>query len=71
MIGKLICWWIQECNWSKWSGQRYTDGRTYYWMRICRRCKKIESVLNKPGVSNEELCDLMNTILQNVGDKEI
>ena len=67
----IICWWTQEHNWSKWSGQRYTDGRTWYWLRICRRCKKIESVLNKPGVSNEELCDLTHTVLQNVGDKEI
>jgi len=71
MIGAIICWWTQEHNWSKWSGQRYTDGRTYYWMRICRRCKKIESVLEKPGVSNEKLCDLAHTILQNVGDKKI
>ena len=71
MIGMIICWWTQEHNWSKWSGQRYTDGRTYYWMRICRRCKKIESVLDKPGVSNEELYDLAHTVLQNVGDKEI
>ena len=71
MIGMIICWWTQEHNWSKWSGQRYTDGRTWYWMRICRRCKKIESVLDKPEVSNEELCDLAHTVLQNVGDKEI
>lgn len=49
MTGKLICWYTKEHNWSKWSGQRYTDGRTYYWMRICRRCKKIESVLEKPN----------------------
>jgi len=52
MIGMIICWWTQEHNWSKWSGQRYTDGRTWYWLRICRRCKKIESVLEKP---NEEI----------------
>ena len=71
MIGTIICWYTKEHNWSKWSGQRYTDGRTWYWMRICRRCKKIESVLNKPGVSNEELCGLTHTVLQNVGDKEI
>ena len=48
IIGMIVCWWQDEHNWSKWTGQRYSDGRTYYWMRICRRCKKIESVLEEP-----------------------
>ena len=52
MIGTIICWLKKEHNWSKWTGLRYTDGRTYYWMRICRRCKKIESTLRGPTFFN-------------------
>lgn len=49
MIGKIICWWKDEHNWSDWSSRiRYGDARTYYWVRICRRCKRIESTLKEP-----------------------
>lgn len=48
MIRKLICWLKKEHDWSEWTGQRYTDARTWYWARVCNRCYKIESTLEKP-----------------------
>jgi len=54
MIGAIIYWWTKKHNWSEWTGLRYTDGRTWYWIRICHRCLKTESTLKEPGVSNYE-----------------
>ena len=48
LIGMVVCWWQDEHHWSKWTGLRYTDGRTWYWTRICHRCHRIESTLKEP-----------------------
>lgn len=48
MIGMIICWWKGEHDWSNWVGERYDDARTWYWYRSCKRCKKINSTLEKP-----------------------
>ena len=48
MIGGIICWLKGRHDWTKWVGSRYVDGRVWYWHRECKKCYKIESVLEEP-----------------------